>query len=287
MAWRPKSNDRFYRVIVRTGLALRRLFGIRVIITGREHLPPPGPLNGSSRQVVPGEGAVVAITHFGYLDFAFAELLLWWNNRAEMRYLVTQGAADHWFAGPAISAAGHVVVPYGSGSGAYDTAVAKLREGDYIAILPEAGVSRSFTVRDCKTGAVRMAAEAGVPIIPVSVWGSHRLMTRHHGFSPLRAWRAPVRIHVGQPLLPADLPDPAHDAQPATDELMKILQAGIDAAIADFPLTPRPGAWWMPAHLGGGAPTEEERRRLDQAEGPRRAGGRKAQKAAARGRQKA
>lgn len=287
MAWRPKSNDRFYRVIVRTGLALRRLFGIRVIITGREHLPPPGPLNGSSRQVVPGEGAVVAITHFGYLDFAFAELLLWWNNRAEMRYLVTQGAADHWFAGPAISAAGHVVVPYGSGSGAYDTAVAKLREGEYIAILPEAGVSRSFTVRDCKTGAVRMAAEAGVPIIPVSVWGSHRLMTRHHGFSPLRAWRAPVRIHVGQPLLPADLPDPAHDAQPATDELMKILQAGIDAAIADFPLTPRPGAWWMPAHLGGGAPTEEERRRLDQAEGPRRAGGRKAQKAAARGRQKA
>ncbi|MBP1234844.1 1-acyl-sn-glycerol-3-phosphate acyltransferase [Arthrobacter sp. PvP102] len=287
MAWRPKSNDRFYRAIVRTGLALRRLFGIRVIITGREHLPPPGPLNGSSRQVVPGEGAVVAITHFGYLDFAFAELLLWWNNRAEMRYLVTQGAADHWFAGPAISAAGHVVVPYGSGSGAYDTAVAKLREGEYIAILPEAGVSRSFTVRDCKTGAVRMAAEAGVPIIPVSVWGSHRLMTRHHGFSPLRAWRAPVRIHVGQPLLPADLPDPAHDAQPATDELMKILQAGIDAAIADFPLTPRPGAWWMPAHLGGGAPTEEERRRLDQAEGPRRAGGRKAQKAAARGRQKA
>jgi 1-acyl-sn-glycerol-3-phosphate acyltransferase len=275
MAWRPKSNDRFYRVIVRTGLALRRLFGIRVIITGREHLPPPGPLNGSSRQVVPGEGAVVAITHFGYLDFAFAELLLWWNNRAEMRYLVTQGAADHWFAGPAISAAGHVVVPYGSGSGAYDTAVAKLREGEYIAILPEAGVSRSFTVRDCKTGAVRMAAEAGVPIIPVSVWGSHRLMTRHHGFSPLRAWRAPVRIHVGQPLLPADLPDPAHDAQPATDELRKILQAGIDAAIADFPLTPRPGAWWMPAHLGGGAPTEEERRRLDQAEGPRRADGRK------------
>ncbi|MBP1136998.1 1-acyl-sn-glycerol-3-phosphate acyltransferase [Arthrobacter sp. PvP023] len=287
MAWRPKSSDRFYRVIVRTGLALRRLFAIRVIITGREHLPPPGPLNGPSRQVVPGEGAVVAITHFGYLDFAFAELLLWWNNRAEMRYLVTQGAADHWFAGPAVSAAGHVVVPYASGSGAYDAAVAKLRDGEYIAILPEAGVSRSFTVRDCKTGAVRMAAEAGVPIIPVSVWGSHRLMTRHHGFSALRAWRAPVRIHVGEPLLPADLPDPAQDAQPATEQLRAILQAGIDAAIADFPLTPRPGAWWMPAHLGGGAPTEEERRRLDQAEGPRRAGGRKAQQAAARGRQKA
>jgi 1-acyl-sn-glycerol-3-phosphate acyltransferase len=275
MPWRPQPNDRFYRFIVRTGLALRRLFGIRVIVTGREHLPPPGPLNGPSRKVVPGQGAVVAITHFGYLDFAFAELALWWNNRAEMRYLVTQGAADHWFAGPAISAAGHVVVPYGSGSGAYDAAVAKLREGEIIAVLPEAGVSRSFTVRDCKTGAVRMAAEAGVPLIPVSVWGAHRLLTRHHGFSPRRAWRAPVRIHVGRPLLPADLPGPARDAQPATEQLRRVLQTGIDTAIADFPLTPGPGAWWMPAHLGGGAPTDAERRRLDRAEGPRRAGGRK------------
>lgn len=275
MPWRPQPNDRFYRFIVRTGLALRRLFGIRVIVTGREHLPPPGPLNGPSRKVVPGQGAVVAITHFGYLDFAFAELALWWNNRAEMRYLVTQGAADHWFAGPAISAAGHVVVPYGSGSGAYDAAVAKLREGEIIAVLPEAGVSRSFTVRDCKTGAVRMAAEAGVPLIPVSVWGAHRLLTRHHGFSPRRAWRAPVRIHVGRPLQPADLPGPARDAQPATEQLRRVLQAGIDTAIADFPLTPGPGAWWMPAHLGGGAPTDAERRRLDRAEGPRRAGGRK------------
>ena len=275
MPWRPQPNDRFYRFIIRTGLALHRLFRIRVDITGQEHLPRPEPLNGSSRRVTPGTGAVVAITHFGYLDFAFAELLLWWNGRAQMRYLVTQGAADHWFAGPAISAAGHVVVPYGSGSGAYDAAVAKLREGEYIAILPEAGVSRSFRVRECKTGAVRMAAEAGVPIIPVSIWGAHRLMTRHRGFSPRRAWRAPVRIHVGEPILPDALPDPAHDAQPATDALRDVLQAGIDAAIADFPLAPRPGTWWMPADLGGGAPTDEERQRLDEAEGPRRARGRR------------
>ena len=120
MAWRPAPNDRFYRVIVRTGLALRRLFRIRVIVTGQEHLPRTGTRRrrspaGSSRPVAPGQGAVVAITHFGYLDFAFAELLLWWHNRAQMRFLITQGAADHWFAGPAISAAGHVVVGYETG----------------------------------------------------------------------------------------------------------------------------------------------------------------------------
>ena len=206
MPWRPRPSDRFYRFIVRTGLALRWLFRIRVIVTGQEHLPagPRAPSTRAPRAArpargVPGRGAVVAITHFGYLDFAFAELLLWRHSRAQLRFLVTQGAADHWFAGPAVSAAGHVVVGYESGSHAYDAAVARLRAGEYIAILPEAGVSRSFRVRECKTGAVRMAAEAGVPVIPVSVWGAHRLMTRRHGFSPARAWRAPVRIHVGEP----------------------------------------------------------------------------------------
>lgn len=280
MAWRPKPNDRFYRTIVRAGLALRWLFRIRVIITGREHLPvPEAPAvstGGTSRRVTPGRGAVVAITHFGYLDFAFAELLLWWSSKAQMRFLITQGAADHWFAGPAISAAGHIVVGYETGSHAFDAAVQKLRDGEYVAVLPEAGVSRSFKVRECKSGAVRMAAEAGVPIIPVSVWGSHRLMTRRpftrrSGFSPGRAWRAPVRVHVGEPLVVAA----SDDVQAATARLRGALQAGIDAGIADFPLTAAPGAWWMPADLGGGAPSEEERRRLDDAEGPRRAGGRR------------
>jgi 1-acyl-sn-glycerol-3-phosphate acyltransferase len=273
--WRPQPSDRFYRVILRTGQALRWLFRIRVIVTGREHLPAAVPhgaspgrsLRGPSRRPTPGTGAVVAITHFGYLDFAFAELLLWCHSKAQMRFLITQGAADHWFAGPAVSAAGHVVVGYGGGSHAYDAAVQKLRDGEYIAVLPEAGVSRSFRVRECKTGAVRMAAEAGVPIIPVSVWGAHRIMTRHHGFSPLRAWRAPVRVHVGEPFTPG----PGLDVPAATARLREILQYGIDAGIADFPLKPAPGAWWMPAALGGGAPTEEERRRLDEAEGPRRA----------------
>lgn len=273
LAWRPAPSDRFYRLIVGTGQVLRWLFRIRIIVSGLEHLPPPLPAGsraGSFRRPVPGEGAVVAITHFGYLDFAAAELLLWRRNRAQLRFLITQGAADHWFAGPAVSAAGHVVVGYDSGSRAYEAAVQRLRAGEYVAVLPEAGVSRSFRVRECKTGAVRMAAEAGVPIIPVSVWGAHRILTRGHGFSPLRAWRAPVRVHVGEPVKPGRGLD-GLDVAAATAALREALQRGIDAGMADFPLRARPGAWWVPAALGGGAPSEAERLRLEEAEGPRRA----------------
>lgn len=259
MPWRPAPNDRFYRLIVRTGLFLRGAFRIRVISTGTGHLPPAGPRSGVSRAVVPGNGAVFAVTHFGYLDFAVAELLLWKQARAQLRFLIHQGAADHWFAGPAVSASGHVVVGYTDRAGAYDEAVAKLRVGEYLAVFPEAGVSRSFTVRGCRTGAVRMAAEARVPVIPVSIWGAHRLLTRGHGFSPRRAWQAPVRIHVGSALTYA----PDVDAEAATASLRDILQDGIDRCIRDFPLQPEPRAWWMPAHLGGGAPTDAERKILD------------------------
>ncbi len=73
-----------------------------------------------------------------------------------------------------------------------------------------------------------------------------------------------MRIHVGEPVI--GCPPPLTPGRP-TGALRATLQAGIDACIADFPLKPAPGAWWMPAELGGGAPTEEERQRLDEAEG--------------------
>ncbi|NUS35260.1 MAG: 1-acyl-sn-glycerol-3-phosphate acyltransferase [Pseudarthrobacter sp.] len=259
MPWRPASNDRFYRSMVRAAQLLQWVFQVRVRSTGTENLPAPAVQHRGFRVPLPGTGAVFAITHFGYLDFAVAELLLFRHSRAQLRFLVHQGAADHWLAGPAISASGHVVVDYSHRSDAYAAAVTRLRAGEYLAVFPEAGVSRSYTVRGCRTGAVRMAAEAGVPLIPVSVWGGHRLLTRGHGFSVRRGWRAPVQVHVDAPLLLK----PDVDAEAATEMLRGRLQAGIDRCIGDFPLEPEPGAWWMPAHLGGGALSDAERQLLD------------------------
>ena len=262
MGWKPRQSDRMYRTVVHAGKAVFTALRLPIRVTGTENLPTSDPLNGRSRRVVPGRGAVVAITHFGYLDFAFAELVLWNHARIQARYMISKRAADHWFVSFFVHALGHVVTDRRAGAAAYDDALLKLRAGEYVAILPEAGVSRSFTVRGLKTGAVRMAAEAGVPIIPVSVWGSHRLLTRSHGFSIRRALRTPVHVHIG----PAIHPSPGLDAVEGTERLREELQRGIETCIRDYPDAPEQGAWWMPAHLGGGAMTDAEREAADVAD---------------------
>lgn len=268
MTWRPKQSSRFFRIVLHAGLFLSGLFRIRVLVSGQRHLPTPDPIAAKARLPRPGSGAVVVITHFGYLDFIYAEMVLWHHMKAQLRFLITQAAARHWLAGPVMHGCGQVTVDWNDGGTAYQDAVAKLRAGEYVAVFPEAGVSRSFTVRRCKTGAVRMAADAQVPIIPISVWGSHRLMSRDHRFSVLRAWRAPVRVHIGAPVRHhGDI-----DVVEETAKLRALLQDGVDAGIADFPVEPSSGVWWMPSHLGGGAPTIAQAERLDELERRQRTG---------------
>lgn len=262
MGWKPRQSDHMYRGVVYAGKRVFAALRLPITVTGTENLPTSDPLNGRSRKAVPGSGAVVAVTHFGYLDFAFAELVLWNHARIQARYMISKRATDHWFVRPFVVGLGHVVTDRRAGAAAYDDALVKLRAGEYVAILPEAGVSRSFTVRALKTGAVRLAAEAGVPVIPVSVWGSHRLLTRGHGFSIRRALRTPVRVHIG----PAMHPTAELDAVEETELLREELQRGIETCIRDYPDTPEQGAWWMPAHLDGGAMTDDEREAADLAD---------------------
>ena len=275
MPWRPRPSDRFYRFIVRTGLALRWLFRIRVIVTGQEHLPAPEP-RGRTSAAQPARPARLPRPRGSgpgrrRRDHALRLPRLRLRRTAAVAAQPGPSCAS-WSprAPPTTGLPGPPSAPPGtswsatrSGAHAYDAAVARLREGEYIAILPEAGVSRSFRVRECKTGAVRMAAEAGVPVIPVSVWGAHRLMTRRHGFSPARAWRAPVRIHVGEPM--AAGPGPGRPA--ATEALRAALQAGIDAGIAGLPpatgagrLVDAGGTGRRRAHRGGTAAAGRGRR---------------------------
>lgn len=221
----------------------RMLFGglrLRPVVTGAQHLPATG-------------GAVLAITHFGYMDFALTEWMVWHRNRRRIRFLAKKGAFDKPVVGWLLRGMRHISVDMTSGAEAYSQAIAALEAGEMLGVFPEAGVNRSFTVRELKTGTVRMAAEAGVPIIPIAVWGGHRLLTKGRKPTLREAHGAPIRFAVGAPLTV----DTSADVRERTAALRATMQSLLDDAQASYP-DDGSGAWWQPAHLGGTAPTPEE-----------------------------
>ncbi|WP_261624034.1 lysophospholipid acyltransferase family protein [Nesterenkonia marinintestina] len=260
MRFRP--NRHVYRGIVLVGLATMAAFRMRLSSSGEESLPQEE-VRGWTRTVAPGRGAVLAVTHFGYLDFAFAQRVIWHRIKAHPRFMVTKKHASKPLYGAVCDLCDHVVVDRANGAPALEASVEKLRAGEYICVFPEGGVSVSWTVRKLKTGAVRMAQQAQVPVIPVSVWGGHRGLTRGRGGLKLRnLWGLRVHVHVGEPL---DV-GPDEDVAEATEELRRRLQAGIDHGIEADETPAESGVWWLPAHRGGGAVTEAEQERLYEAE---------------------
>lgn len=260
MRFRP--NRHVYRGIVLFGLTTMAAFRMRLTSSGEENLPQEQ-VRGWSRVVAPGRGAVLAVTHFGYLDFAFAQRVIWHRIKAHPRFMVTKKHADKPLYGAVCDLCDHVVVDRANGAPALEASVEKLRAGEYLSVFPEGGVSVSWTVRKLKTGAVRMAQQAQVPIIPVSVWGGHRGLTRGRGGLKLRnLWRLAAHVHIGEPLMVAA----EDDVLEATEELRRRLQSGIDIGIDHDPVPAEDGTWWLPAHRGGGAVTEAEQERLYKAE---------------------
>lgn len=238
------KRELIYSTAIGAGRALFGLLRVRPTVTGLEHLPATG-------------GAVLAITHFGYLDFALVEWITWRHNRRHIRFMAKKGAFDHPLIGALLRGMKHISVDMDSGREAYAQAVDALHDGELLGVFPEGGVNASFTVRELKTGAVRMAQAANVPIIPVAVWGGHRLMTKNHRSTLRERVGVPVGIRFGQPI-PPDTAGPAdRDVAAHTLRLHDTLQSLVDAVQAEYPV-PGAGAWWQPAHLGGTAPTPAE-----------------------------
>jgi hypothetical protein len=104
---------------------------------------------------------------------------------------------------------------------------------------------------------------ADVPLIPMTVWGTQRMMTKDHDkdFGRGKA----ISIRVGAPF-PVTGRDPIGD----TRALRTTMQGLLADSIAAYPQH-QDGAWWVPASYGGSAPTLERAAELDAAERRERA----------------
>ena len=123
-----------------------------------------------------------------------------------------------------------------------------------VGVFPEATISRSFTVKDLKAGAARMAIDANVPIIPAAVWGGHLVATKGHKVVLRRG--VPVMVFLGEPIVP----EPGEKVQPLLRRTRAAMEALLEEAQAAYPDQPAgpEDRWWLPVHLGGTAPTPEE-----------------------------
>ena len=237
---RRRPTEAIYDTAIIVGRALFGFWRLRRAETGLTNIPDSG-------------GAVIAMTHFGYLEFALVEWATWMHNTRRIRFMAKRAVFDKPVLGSVMRGMGHISVDMKAGLSAYTEAVAALRNGELIGVFPEAGVNSSFTVRELKTGAVRLAAEAGVPIIPVAIWGGHRLLTKNHKV----AFRERFGILVTYAFGRAMTVTANDDVRKRTNALRDELQRLVDGLQSEYPVDGT-GQWWQPRHLGGTAPTPEE-----------------------------
>jgi 1-acyl-sn-glycerol-3-phosphate acyltransferase len=249
-----------YRPVVGFALGLFKTMRWRILTSGEEHVPLTGP-------------AVIATNHVGYLDFAFVGAAARKRGRL-VRFLAKQEVFEHRVSGPLMRGMKHIPVDrYGVAGKAIDLSIEALKRGEVVGMFPEGTISRSFVPASGKTGAARMAIEAGAPLVPGAVWGSQRILTKGRPKNFERGVTITVDLGAPIPYEPEDPPETV------TKALMAEIERLVDIAARRYPDRPRDesDSWWLPAHLGGSAPTVEESLDLAQREREERAARRRSE----------
>jgi 1-acyl-sn-glycerol-3-phosphate acyltransferase len=155
----------------------------RLETSGIEHFPAAGPY-------------LVAFNHLHWLDIPVLYAVLPHEVAAFMAQL--------WFRHPAIGPLARALshpIPVETGVADHRAMAAArrwLETGGVILIAPEGARSRTGALSAGQPGAAYLASRAGVPVVPVAIWGHERAAA---------VWgtgrRVPVRVAVG-PLVGAD-----------------------------------------------------------------------------------
>ena len=154
----------------------------------------------------------------------------------------------HKIAGPLMRGMKHIPVDRDAGSQAFRDSVAALKNGEIVGVFPEATMSRSLDIKEIKSGTIRMARIAKVPVLPMIIFGGHRILS--YGVKDFTRGRCAV-IMVGKPL------DVDGDPEEGNDRLREALRDLLAQAVERYP-DKVSGASWLPARFGGSAPTLEE-----------------------------
>jgi putative phosphoserine phosphatase/1-acylglycerol-3-phosphate O-acyltransferase len=207
----------------------------RFDIDGIERIPDAGPF-------------LLVSNHRSYFDVAALALVVARKGR-RTRFLAKKELFDAPVVGQIARALGGISVErQGTAADALAAAQRVLAAGEGLVILPQGTIPRGRAFYDPvlrgKTGAARLAARSGAPVIPVALWNTEAVWTRSSKLPNVTRVLSPprVRVRVGPPV--AGLGLRRDDARQDTEAIM----AAISALLPDE------------AHVAHD-PTEEELRR--------------------------
>jgi len=170
-------------------------------------------LRARGTENIPAGGFVLAANHVSNLDPWPLGLPIW--PRRFLRFMA-KSELYWWPLGHLLNAGGAFPVRRGQADvEAIETAVRLAREGHVVAMFPEGtrrrkGLRKKWEARP-RTGAARIALEAGVPLVPAATKGTNNL-----------ARLGPIRVAYGEPVELDDLRglEPRDAATQATERLM-------------------------------------------------------------------
>lgn len=225
------------------------LMGVRLRIDGRHNLP--------------ATPAVIVSNHVSYLD-PFLIMHACYEAGLRVRFLSLRSQFTSKITGPYMRAVRSIPIERDGGKSVYRGAIEAFQRGDSVGVFPEGTVARSYTLQELKSGAAHIAIGAGVPVVPVAVFGPQRLWTT--GRRELSRRGVPVTLLIGEPFRPS----PGDGSEHVTAELRRRMLSLLERAQREYP-DPGSGQWWQPRHLGGTAPTPGEAEAMDAADNAARA----------------
>lgn len=176
------SSRAFYQGVRALVVAILRTY-CRMEVSGAEHVPKSGPF-------------VLAPVHRSYIDTPIASGC----TRRRLRFM---GKDSMWKKRPfgwTLSALGAFPVTRGSADReAITRAIAVLESGEPLVLFPEGERKSGPEIQPLRDGAAYVACKAGVPIIPVGIGGSERVLGKGMKFMYPRK----LVVIIGEPILPA------------------------------------------------------------------------------------